>query len=309
MTPAAITVTAATDKSEYRRGEALYFSITANNSDSVPVNLNFGSSVQTEYRVDGNYFYPQAGLTILTNRGIPANGSYTWTYRHNWLDNSEMPGDFSIGTHDFFGRVLGSNAGPTARPNGDSPTGTFAVIPNAPPPASLSLDFDHITPGATDKIASVSEFWPAGVRFYSKRNDADGGSNVPIGSFGGNQYVHEGYTTYPPGFNIIADFDGNYTNARADVAAAVGVSVTMIAKDASGNVIGTTTSAPMTALYDFVPLSISAAEPIKTLEWWPSNMQSGLEVDNLAVHTPEPGGLAFLFLATAAVVTSRRARG
>ena len=79
----------------------------------------------------------------------------------------------------------------------------------------------------------------------------------------------------------------------------------MIAKDADGNVIGTTTSAPMAAPYDFVPLAISAAEPIK-IEWWPSNVQSSLQVDNLSLHTPEPGGTSMLLLATLAVVRRRR---
>ena len=144
------------------------------------------------------------------------------------------------------------------------------------------------------------------MRFYSRRNDADGVGQAGIGAHDGNQYVHAGVATYPPGFNIVADFDGLYTNASADVAAAVGVSVTMIAKDADGNVIGTTTSAPMAALYDFVPLAISAAEPIKTVEWWPSNVQSSLQVDNLSLHTPEPGGTSVLLLATLAVVRRRR---
>ncbi len=257
--PAAIAVTAATDKAEYRRGEALYFSITAHNSDPAPVDLSFGSSIQSQYLVDGGAYYaPQAGLTVLTARSIPANGSYTWTYRHNWLDSSILPGDFVAGSHDFLGRVVGGNNGATPRPNIDSPSGSFAVLPNAAPPAAVSIDFDRITPNAANKIASVAEFWPSGVRFYSRRNDDDGVGQIAIGAHDGNQYVHGGVSTYPPGFNIVADFDGLYTNATADVAAAVGVSVTMIAKDADGDVIAAATSAPMSALYDFLPLSISA---------------------------------------------------
>jgi len=303
-TYAAISVTAATDQSQYRRGEAIDFSITAHNSDAAPANLMFPSSLQSIYFIDASYFYPQVGLTVLTARTIPANGSYTWTYRHQWTDH-----DIPLGGHEFHGLLEGGGSGPTNRPPIQSATGTFAVIANAPPPNALNIDFDHVSDGTGAALASATEYWPLGVHFRSLRSDGD--RVASIGRHDGNQYLTAGATTYPPGFNLAADFDGLYTQASADVAAAVGVSITMIAKAADGDVIATTTSPPMTALYDFVPLSITTAEPIKTLEWWPDNPQSGLHVDNLMVHAPEPGGGAacLVLAAVAAVVVKRRRHG
>jgi hypothetical protein len=108
---AAITVTAATDKSQYRPGEAIDFSITAHNSDGADANLTFGSSLQSIYFIDSSYFFPQVGLTVITARSIPANGSYTWTYRHPWTDYN-----IPLGSHDFHGLLEGGHDGPTQRP-------------------------------------------------------------------------------------------------------------------------------------------------------------------------------------------------
>ena len=293
---ATITLTAATDQSDYRRGEAIDFSITAHNSDAVPVGLAFPSSLQSMYFIDSSYFYPQIGATVITARTIPANGSYTWTYRHQWTDY-----DIPLGSHSFHGWLDGY----MGRPPMQTPTGSFTVIPNGPPPAALNIDFDHPPDDSAAALASATEYWPSGVRFRTRHSDGD--RTAGIRRYDGNQFLTVDFTSYPPGFNLAADFDGLYTQASADVAAAVGVTVTMIAKSADGDVLATTTSPPMTALYDFVPLSIAASEPIKTLEWWPSNPQSGLHVDNLIAHTPEPaGGVVLLGLAVVAVVRSTR---
>jgi hypothetical protein len=240
----------------------------------------------------------QGGLTVMTSRQIPANGSYTWTYHHPWTSR-----DLGLGNHSFFGRLEGFSG--QSRPDIYSPTGTFAVVANDAPPASLAIDFDHV-PGSGLAMQRAEELWPSGVRFRTQRSDGD--RPAGLGEHDGNQFASVSSTTYPPGFNIAADFDGTYTRASAEVAAAVGVSVTMIAKDADGDVLASATSAPMTALYDFVPLSLATTEPIATLQWWPSLTTSAIHVDDVVVHAPEPRAVMTVLMLLACATTTWRRR-
>ena len=123
-------------------------SVTAHNSDAGPVNLTFGSTVQTTYFLDNTFYFPQAGLLTLTGQSIPAIGSYTWTYRHSWM-SYDMP----VGDHGFFGRLEGF----TWWPSIVSPAGIFSVIPNAPQPGAATFDFDTV-PGTMKALQAASEF-------------------------------------------------------------------------------------------------------------------------------------------------------
>ena len=275
---AEILVSTSLDKSVYRRGEALDIHVTATNTSDEDVLLRFNDGRQARYNIDGTIEFPEGWTLALTERAIGANSSYTWTFRHDWLWR-----DLSLGSHGVVGGVIGQGeAGPVP----------FEVVGASLPTSGFLIDFD--------KEESLSEFWPVGVRF---RSNTSNGSSRP-GIQDGHLRVNS--TTYPPGFNIAADLEIPVHGISADVSAAVGVSITMVAKDAAGNVLDTSVSEPVAALGSFVPVSVSSDGAIASVEWWPSNERSAVMVDNVALSMPEPGGMVLVGLF--AMVSGRRGR-
>ena len=277
-----IIVSMATDKAVYRPGEALDVNITATNTANQDVVLNFSDGRQGHYTFDNVYNFPEGWILALTSRQVPANSSYTWSFRHNWHSYN-----LAVGAHRATGGVAGyGQAGPV----------NFDVVAPTLPTSGFSIDFDK-APGSDAPVQSITEYWPLGVRFRSEST-----ANPPR-----RPGIHDGVlktnsTTYPPGFNIAADFDMSIHGATADVSAAVGVQITMIARNKDGNVLDTAISDPVPALGSFVPVSVSAKGDIATIEWWPSNQNSSVMVDNLAIEMPEPSlgvmlGVGLLMLA------------
>jgi hypothetical protein len=280
-----IIVSMSTDKSVYRPGEALSVNVTATNTSDQDALLRFVDGRQGHYTLDDAYHFPEGWTLALTSRAIPANSSYTWSLRHNWLAYN-----LNVGTHRAAGGVAGyGDAGPV----------NFDVVAPTLPTSGFTIDFEN-APGSQAPVQSLTEYWPLGVHFRSNTT-----ANPPRrpGIYDGHLAINS--TTYPPGFNIAADFDMSIHGASADVSAAVGVQITMIAKDKDGNVLDTSVSDPVPALGSFVPVSVSSTRDIATVEWWPSNQGSTVMVDNLALAMPEPGGMVLIALGTALLLRRR----
>ena len=274
-----IIVSMGTNKSAYHPGEALDVNITATNTAAQDVVLNFSDGRQGHYTLDDAYHFPQGWILALTSQRVPANSSYTWSFRHNW-----QAYNMGLGTHRATGGVAGyGDAGPV----------NFDVVAPTLPTQGFAIDFDK-APGSDAPVQSITEYWPLGVRFRS-----DTTASIPRRPGIQNGHLQINSTTYPPGFNIAADFDMSIHGASADVSAAIGVQVTMIAKDKDGIVLDTAISDPVPALGSFVPVSVISKSPIATIEWWPSNQQSTVMLDNLAIEMPEPGGVVMVAVAGA----------
>jgi hypothetical protein len=300
----ALTYSVATDKATYRPGETLLVSVTASNPSASPITLNFSSASQAIYGVDA-YTPDWSSATVLTNRTIPANGSYTWTFTHDW-GNYLIP----LGPHNLSGSVVGygSAAAPSA----------FIVTAPTYPTAKFLLDFNSPTLPASGSD-SVSEFWQYGITFSSIRND---GWSAPrryrkSGGDPNDGYIGINSTTYPPGFDIIADFAMPVSSLTVDVTTATDTSITLLAKDINGRILATTTSSPVSAFGEFVPLSITSPNdtPIASVEWWPSKANATVQLDNLwitpdtnASFIPEPSATAAFVAALACLTSTSRRR-
>jgi hypothetical protein len=300
-----------TSKTQVRPGEALDYHVTARNPTPSPVTLGFPTSIQAQVKLDQGYWRPSIGTTALTSATIPASGSKTWTFREGaW-------GEIGLGTHEVLGRVVHfPEVGPV----------TFDVVPPVYPTESFTIDFDNV-PGTSERMRSLTELWRFGVRFSSRFDRNGSGANYLTPTPGvytvrngtidgvgpgatGNQFCGIMTTTYPPGFNIVADFDVPVYGATVDVGGGVGRTMTMIAKDAAGQVLASVTSSPIPAYPEFVgPLSLTTHSPIATLEWWPSSTNASVLLDNLYLDltpSPEPSAAAVMGAAAAAALLARR---
>lgn len=100
---AAVNVTASVSRPEVRQGQPLLILITAFNTADEPVTLEFGSTAQVAYVLDGGVYEDgTVGGAAMTYRTIPARGSYTWSMEHRW-DAYNIP----LGRHFVVGRVKG----------------------------------------------------------------------------------------------------------------------------------------------------------------------------------------------------------
>ncbi len=99
-----VTVRVSTDKTSYTLGEPVVMTITAVNNSDKGATLNFSSSKQTDYVIDGKFRWSSDKffLTVLTERTIPAHGEYAWTMTHKNSDYS-----LTTGSHTITGEVVG----------------------------------------------------------------------------------------------------------------------------------------------------------------------------------------------------------
>src|SRR5262245_61448034 len=153
---AEIIVNTSLDHASFNPGQAMDVHVTATNPDDVPVTLLFDSNIQAQYLLDGIYMFPQAGFPDPSVRVIPANSSYTWTYRHDWYGYN-LP----LGSSSLVGRVRGY---------GDSPALNVPVVPPTLPTFSFVADFDTL-PGTSAAVQSDSEYWPFGIHLRSENDD------------------------------------------------------------------------------------------------------------------------------------------
>lgn len=121
-------------------GDPLAFFVTVFNGDSKDVRLEFRSSNQVDYTIDGEYRYSSNhGFTeALTYVTIPADGSHTWEFKHTGEDFKLDPG-----VHIIRAELLGTDIWTEAR---------FAVNPTVVPlpegiQLSVSIDDRIYEPG------------------------------------------------------------------------------------------------------------------------------------------------------------------
>ena len=263
-----IDVLVTTDKAAYVAGEILTVLVTAQNHGDSGVLLEFPSALQAQYMMDYAFIGPTGYYAqVLTAQYIPAHGSYTWDFVHNWSEYN-----LGLGAHTIVGNVVGVGFG---QPN------WFDVVSASPPQENVFIDFETLPDGRPLPTGTITDAYAAwGVHFSTIRNDGSGAPTLTAA--GGNQFAKVYSCTYPPGFNIAADFDMPVFEISADVSSAAGQTVTMVAKDSSGVVIGSVESAVVPAVGVFVdPVEIQTDTPIASVEWWPSLYNASVMVDDI----------------------------
>jgi hypothetical protein len=168
------------------------------------------------------------------------------------------------------------------------------------PTKSLLLDFETV-PGSAEPLDAIEQYWPFGVHFRSIDAPYPGAQRK-----NGKTFAASYVCSYPTGFNIVADFDMPVYGASVDVGTAAGCTITMIARDRTGAILQSITSSPIPAYMEFVgSLSVHSDIPIASLEWWPSQNNAAVLIDNLHIAVPEPGALVMLALALACLTRRR----
>jgi hypothetical protein len=269
---AQVEVSVSTDKSSYYVGENIAIYVTAHNLTAAPQTLQFGSTLQAQYTLDGAFTTPTIGLDILTSQYLPPYGSYTWSFSHSWSAYY-----LALGGHSVNGTVVGY---------GESEAAAFEVLAPPPPPEDVFIDFSKnpygqpLTSGLNVAyLAWGVSFAERGTDYYPSVQTADDG----------NKYASMNRCVYPPGFNIAADFSVPVYSVSADIATAVGVSIRMIALDADGNLLDTDVSPPQTSLNAFTDrLTVSSDTPMACVEWWPSDERAGVRIDNVYMNLNSP---------------------
>ncbi len=102
--PPSIAVSVQTNKNSYQEGEDIIITVTASNAGSTDVVLNFNSSLQADYTIDGSYRWStgRSFATTLTNVTVPAGGTYDWNFTHKNTDFALV-----VATHDISGEITG----------------------------------------------------------------------------------------------------------------------------------------------------------------------------------------------------------
>ncbi len=289
-TPLLISV--ATDKAAYVPGELLMVDVTAHNPNDYDANLSFQSTIQAQYIMDGVYTYPTMGLGVLTSVSIPAHSYHTWSFGHSWSEY-----DLGLGTHSVLGTVLGA---------GISQPYSFDVIAPTFPTSDVLIDFEHVPDGGALPTGYLADQYAAwGVHFGEMVRG--GMDDITVHAEGDNQFAAAVSGTYPPGFNIVAQFDMPVYGVSADVTSAVGMTITMVAKDSNGQIIDSVVSDLVPAVKEFVgPIELQSQTPIASVEWWPSAQNAAVMVDNIYLTIPEPATLSVLALGGFALIRRRR---
>lgn len=149
-----ITVTIATDKASYDIGESVVMTITAVNGSDKDVTLNFSSSKQTDYVIDGKFRWSSDKyfLTVLTERTVPAHGEYSWTVIHKNSDYS-----LATGSHIITSEVVGYGSASVQITVGSAKDtiSPDAIITSGPKGEQNSRDVTFVFSG-TDNLSNTS---------------------------------------------------------------------------------------------------------------------------------------------------------
>ena len=134
------TFTVTTDKPTYSIGEPIVVTITAYNPNDYALTVDFGSTIQSTYIMDGLYDWQsdKIALTVITQITIPAEGSYTWDLEHEWeytVGSTTYGYDLSVGTHSVVGGLLGMLTPPFSHDLYSAPV-EFEIIPE---PVTLAM--------------------------------------------------------------------------------------------------------------------------------------------------------------------------
>lgn len=255
----------ATDSSSYYAGQDFNVNIMATNPLSVSTVLDFPSLPQVVIAADGPCVDPSWSLPVFTSVTIPPFGTHVWIEEFDW---GKWP--LTAGSHYVSGRVLGY---------GDAISAPFAVESAVLPQDKVLIDF-HTIPGTDAHTTHLFAYDACGVHFTMKTSGVGMKPTLdPV-----KQRLEANSCTYPPGFNITAALDFPVYGASADAYTAVGVQITMLAKNGDGDVIASVTSAPSTHIESPLPIRLCTSERIETLEWWPSLSNASVSVDNVCLE-------------------------
>ena len=148
--------------------------------------------------------------------------------------------------------------------------------------AGVTIDFETLPNGNPVPVGEsiADSYAPWGVTFWS-----DGSTIMPAFTTGYNAqgvFAWCSRTTYPPGFNIMADFSVNVLTVSADAMTSRGNTVTMVVKDANGAVLDSVESGPAPSGFWVGTLTLTTSTPIASVEWWPSVQNASVGIDNLS---------------------------
>jgi hypothetical protein len=284
--------------------EPLSISVTAYNDTSGPIDLLFADTNQFNYQMDGVFETPRGAFFVPTGVTVPANGSFEWSRFHEWSQY-----DLALGLHTARGEIVNHWPGYDVL-SGDPSSGDvpFTIVPPPPVTSDVLIDFDTFPDGtqASNSVGvRLNAYATWGVLFGS---DDPGRPRANGLSYSGT-FLSDNVRTSSTGFNIFAEFDMDVMDVSVDVSTSAGTTVTMTAFDTAGNVVGSATSDPLGSPTDFVPLSLTASSPIRRVEWRPSNILAGVQIDNLRLSVvPEPAVGSLLGLAVGLFVLGRRKR-
>lgn len=261
-------ITVATDQPAYYLGDPIKYLVTATNHDPTPVTLWFSSSNQFDYEIDGIHSPDGWGLAVITNVEVPASGSYTWTGSHNWDEWSLEPG-----THSVVGEVVWT---------GVSEPVSYEILATPEITSDVSIDFDTFPngdPTLTDGELTHGRLWRdafarQGVRFSSEGGTVNLSERPEYGGI-----LRTPTTSYPPGFNVIAEFDMPVYGVSNDALGAGTSAVRLRAYDADDRLLGVATSDPETGVVSF-----ASETPIAWVQWFGSSPQATVWIDNLLLN-------------------------
>jgi len=289
--PNPLVITVATDKPAYVAGELLVVSITAHNPNDSDMVLSFNSGLQAQYTMDGVYKAPTIATMAFTRVSIPPHASHTWSYGHLWAEYG-----LDIGTHTVVGTVIG---------RADSQPYSFEVIAPTLPTSDVLIDFENLPDGRAMPGGLYDAYAAWGVHFGKVKSG--GMERISVCEKSGNLYAAATSCTYPPGFNMIATFDMPVRGISADVSSAAGMTITMVAKDSDGQIIDSVVSDVVSEAGEFVgSIELLSEVPIASVEWWPSEQNAAVFVDNIHVMVPGSATLSLLTLGGLPLLRRRR---
>jgi len=120
-----VEITVATDKAIYQLDEDVLVSVTAFNPTSEPVTLGFGSALEANYLMDGQFNWYQYKIFALsaTHLHIAGGDSHTWHLCHGPMERGLYP--LELGPHTLVGQVRATQL----LGDWNSPSCTFTVVP------------------------------------------------------------------------------------------------------------------------------------------------------------------------------------
>lgn len=259
----AVQISVETVKDHYVKGEPITVRVIAESNDPAGELLEFPSSYQANVAPDNQPYENEVGLAILTSVFVPPNDTYVWEFTQPWI--------LSEGSHVVRGKVVG---------HGSAVSAPFTVGSYALPQDIVDVNFRTL-PGTDLPLAGLDSYDELGIHFFSE-------SSKPWYEVSmGNGFLVASPATYPPGFNIQAELDFPVYAVEADASSAAGVEVTMIAKNAAGEIVASA-SALIPSYGDYKRITLNSAEAIHKLEWWPSNDRASVRIANLTLDRQVP---------------------
>ena len=268
-------LTVSTDKEVYYYGEPVVMTVTIVNNGG-EFRMEFPDSTQGTVLIDGTHKYPQIATMMFTWLTIPAGGTATWQFLYNWQDFDMSPGE-----HTVEGGLRGTAL---------TDVTTFRIVPLPDPPTEdVLIDFETLPDGSMIHPPSINAGLNYGVWGVHFRSIAKANRAPHVQEEDGNHLLRVNSCTYPPGHNLVADFDMPVYAVSADVTAPAGETVTMIARGADGEVLAVAESAPAAEAGGlFGPVQVSSATPIASVEWWPYVENCSVSIDNVHVIVTPP---------------------